>query len=94
MDKTIWTNRCKLCDHRSETVCYGIWMPLAEHIGNIRFFAHIVRHHPEKLLSIRRWGYFVLNVGLFLLVAVLCLLRALSYVFYPVYILLRLLYGE
>lgn len=95
MDKTTFTYTCRVCGKQNKVKCIGILMPLAEPLAAIQSFAHILKTHRRDVgwniwfkSLFRLFGKCVKLVLLTVLVA----LRAVMYVFYPVYLLLGLIY--
>ena len=89
--RTRYTYTCKQCGHKCEVVFSGVFEPLAEYWAFARLFAHSLTHHREA------WDVRVLASGIKkLLCGTLCtvivLIHAATYVFYPLYALLRWLY--
>lgn len=95
MDKTTYTFTCGTCKKEFPIACYGLLQPLARPLAEIWSFSHIAIMH-RAVLGWMTWlkvlGKLVKSMIKLLLLSVFTVIRAASFVFYPVYILLEVLY--
>lgn len=97
MERVTWTHTCRLCQKKISCRQVGILTPLARPLSGIRAFCHLVHSHHQDLrlihyvLMLKDLLKDVLRLAWGL---VLITIRAVSYVFYPLYIVLSLLYDD
>lgn len=89
------TLKCRYCGKTYQWQGADIFERVADDVQVLRCFGHIVRHHwhemPKKFLSCASAFHVVLRL---LLHSVLLVLRVLSFVLYPLYWVLSLLFEE
>lgn len=90
---TTFTCSCRKCSFSVATRLPGILAPLAEPISYLRFFGHLVTKHRDVITMRTIWRTLV-NLLWFLVALLLTIIRAALYVFYPLYMFLRMVYED
>lgn len=95
LDKTTYTFTCKVCKKEFPVACVGILQPLARPLSEIWAFSHSIIHHRKDLgqkVWLKAIWRLLQNIVKLILLTIFTAFRAISFIFYPLYILLGLLY--
>lgn len=91
MKKSTWTFACSTCGKKRTLTCYGTFAPMAERLAQWPILFHVLFRHKEK----RRKTLIkmAIEIPCLFLSLLFCVLHTVSYVLYPIYFILDVIFG-